>query len=64
MVRVSANGQRELGSILSRIILKTKKMALDISLLDPQHYKVRLRDKAEQSKENSRASRTPPCRSY
>ena len=42
-VRVFANGPGDLGSITGRVILKTKKkkkkMVLDVTLLNTQHYK-------------------------
>ena len=40
--RVFANGPEDLGSIPDRIIPKTLKMVLDISLLNTQQYKVRI----------------------
>ena len=43
MVRVFANGPGDLGSILGRVIPKTLKMVLDASLLNTQHYKVRVK---------------------
>ena len=55
MVRVFANGPGDLGSIQSRVITKAPKMVLDASLLNTQHYKVRVKDKVEQSKERSSA---------
>ena len=56
MVRVFANGPGDLGSILGRVILKkTQKMVLDDSLLNTQHYKVRIKDKVAQSGEKSSA---------
>ena len=48
MVRVFANGPGDLGSILGRAIPKTRKMALDATLLNTQHYKVRINGKVEQ----------------
>ena len=41
-VRVFANGPGDLGSIPGRVIPKTLKMELDTTLLNTQHYKVRL----------------------
>ena len=55
MVRVFANGPGDLGSIPDRVIPKTQKMVLDASLLNTQHYKVRIKDKVEQSRERSSA---------
>ena len=48
-VRVFANGPGDLGSIPGRVIPKTQKMVLDASLLNTQHYKVRIKGKVEQS---------------
>ena len=48
MSRVFANGPVDRGSILGQIILKTLKIVLDAALLDTQHYKVRIKGKAEQ----------------
>ena len=53
--RVFANGPRDLGSIPGRVISKTLKMVLDTSLLNTQHYKVRIKEKVEQSRERSSA---------
>ena len=38
-----------------RVIPKTKKVVLDTSLLNTLHYKVRIKDKVEQSREMSSA---------
>ena len=51
MVRVFANGPGDLGSIPGRIMPKTQKMVLDATLLNTQHYKVRIKGKVEQSRE-------------
>ena len=48
---VFANGPGDLGSIIP----KTLKMVLDTSLLNTQHYKVRIKGKVEQSWEKSSA---------
>ena len=53
MVSVFNNGPREMGSVPGRIIPKTKKIVLDTSLLNTQHYKVRIKGKVEQSRERS-----------
>ena len=50
-VRVFANGPGDLGSIPGRVIPKTQKIVLDASLLNTQHYKVRIKGKVEQSRE-------------
>ena len=55
VVRVFANGPGNLGSIPSRVIPKTQKMALDPILLNTQHYKVWIKGKVEQSQERSSA---------
>ena len=48
-----ANGTGYLGSIPDRVILKTLKMVIDASLLNSQHYKVRIKGKVDQSREMS-----------
>ena len=45
MARVFANGPGDLGSIPSRVIPKTQKMALDASLFNTQYSKVRIKGK-------------------
>ena len=50
-----ANGSGDLGSIPGRVIPKTQKMVLDASLLNTQHYKVRIQGKVEQSRERNSA---------
>ena len=59
-----ANGPGGLGSIPGRVIPKTQKMVLDASLLNTQHYKVRIKGKVEQSREGVAPSPTPWCSSY
>ena len=63
-VRVFANGPGDLGSIPVRVIPKTQKMVLDASLLNTQHYKVRIKGKVKQSREGVAPSPTPWCSSY
>ena len=63
-VRVFANGPGDLGSIPGRVISKTQKMVLDASLLNTQHYKVRIKGKVEQSREGVAPSPTLWCSSY
>ena len=46
-VRVFANGPGDMGSIPGRVIPKTQKMVLDASLLNTQHYKVRIKGKVK-----------------
>ena len=55
MVRVFANGLGDLGSIPRQVIPKTQKMVLDDTLLNTQHYKVRIKGKVEKSRERSSA---------
>ena len=52
---VFANGPGDLGSIPGNVIPKNLEMVLDISLLNIQHYKVRIKGKVEQSRERSSA---------
>ena len=51
MGRVYANGPGDWSSIPGRVIRKTLKMVLDTSLLNIQHYEVRIKGKEEQSVE-------------
>ena len=55
MLRVFANGPGDLGSIPGRVLPKTQKMLLDASLLNRQHYKVRIKGKVGQSRERINA---------
>ena len=50
---VSANGPEDWGSIPGRILPKTQKMVFDTSLLNTQHYKVRIKGKVEKSRGKS-----------
>ena len=59
-----ANGPGDLGSIPGRVIPKTQKLVLDASLLNTQHYKVRIKGKVELSREGVALSPTPWCSSY
>ena len=52
---VFANGPVDLCSIPGRVIPKTLKMVLDVSLLNTQQYKVRIKGKVEQYREKSSA---------
>ena len=63
-VRVFTNGPGDLGSIPGRVIPKTQKMVLDASLLNTQHYKVRIKGKVEPSREGVAPSPTSWCSSY
>ena len=58
------NGPGDLGSIPGRVIPKTQKMVLDASLLNTQHYKVRIKGKVEPSREGVAPSPTSWCSSY
>ena len=55
IVKKTANGLRDRDSIPGEVIPKTQKMVLDAALLNTQHYKVRIKGKAELSREWSRA---------
>ena len=55
MCRAFANGLGDQNSIRGRVIPKTQKMILDATLLNIQHYKVRIKSKMEQSREWSSA---------
>ena len=45
--KVFANGRGNLGSVPGRVIPKTEKMILNTSLLNTQHYKVRIKGKVQ-----------------
>ena len=53
MVKVFANGPGDLGSVPGRVIPKTLKVVLDASLLNTQHYKVRIKGKVKKFRERS-----------
>ena len=55
MSKVFANGPEDQGSMPGQVIPKTQKMVFDTTLLNAQHYKVRIKGKVEQSKEWSSA---------
>ena len=55
MGRVFGNDPGHLCSIPGRVIPKTLKMVLDTTLLNTQHYKVRIKSKVDQSRERSSA---------
>ena len=57
MSRVFANGPGDQGSLPGRVIPKTQKVVLDAALLSTKHYKVKIRDKVELSREWSSAIR-------
>ena len=50
-----ANGSGDQDSIPGRVIPKTLKMILDISLLNTQQYKVHIKGKVQQSRKRSSA---------
>ena len=52
-ISISANGPGDQGSIPGQVIPKTLKMVLDTSLLNTQHYKVRIKGKVDQSRARS-----------
>ena len=64
MGRVSTNDLGDHGSIQGRVIPKTK--ILDTSLLNTifQHFKVRIKGKGDNSREEVAPSQTPRCSSY
>ena len=51
--RSIANGPRDLCSIPGHVIPKNLKMVFDTFLLNTQQYKVRIKGKAEESRERS-----------
>ena len=53
--KLFTNGLGDRGSIPGRVILKTKKMVLDVYLLNTQLYKVGIKGKVKQSREWSNA---------
>ena len=63
-VRVFAIRPGDLGSFPGRVIPKIQKMVLDASLLNTQHYKIRIKGKVEQSREGVAPSPTHRCSSY
>ena len=62
--RVFANDLGDLSSIPGCVIPKTLKMVLDTSLLNTQHYEVRIKGEVEQSSEKRSTLPTPRCSSY
>ena len=52
---VFTKGPEDLGLIPGRVIPKTQQRVLDPTLLNTQHYKVKLKCKVEQSRERSSA---------
>ena len=64
MSKVFANGPGKQGVIPGRVILKTQKMVLDATLLNTQHYKVRIKGKVLQSENGGLPFSTPLCCNY
>ena len=59
-----ANDLRDWGSIPGRVLPKTQKRYLYASLLNTQHYKVRIKSKWSNPGRGVASSTTPRCRSY
>ena len=55
MVRVFTNGPGDQGSITGRVIPKTQQIVLDATLLNTQHYKVKIKGEVKESRERSSA---------
>ena len=55
MSRAFMNGPEDQGLIPSSVIPKTQRIVLDATLLNIQHYKVRIKGKEEKSMERSSA---------
>ena len=55
MGKVFANVPGDMGSIPGRVIPKTLKMVLDVSLINTRQYKVRIKGKVEISRERRSA---------
>ena len=53
MSGVFTNDPGDRGSIPGRVITKTQKIVLDAALLSAQHYKIRIKDKVDKSREKS-----------
>ena len=51
MSRVFANGLGDQGSIPGQVMPKTQKIVFDATLLNTQHYKVKIKGKVDQSRE-------------
>ena len=64
MGRVLANSTGDLDSIPGCVIPKTLKMVLDTSLLNIQHYKIRIKGKVRNSGKGVVPFPTPQCSSY
>ena len=62
--RVFANGPGDCSLISGRVTPKSQKVVLDTSLLNTQHYKVRIKGKVEQLGKGVALSPTPQCSSY
>ena len=64
MIRVFANCPGDWGSILGWVITKTQKMVIDGSLLNTQHYKVRIKGKWSNPGKRVAPSSISPCSRY
>ena len=64
MVRVFAKGTRDRCLIPGRVIPKTQKLVLGASLLNTQHYKVRIKSKWSNPRKGIVLYPTPRCSSY
>ena len=51
MIRMFANVLEDWGSIPGWVIPKTQKMVLNATLLNTQHYNIKIKGKVEQSRE-------------
>ena len=61
MVRVFVNDPEDRGSILGRVISMIQKMTRDASILNTQHYKVRIKGKWSNQEKGVAPSSTPQC---
>ena len=64
MVKVFTNGLGDQGSIPGRVIPKTQKMVLDVSLFNTQHYEVQIKGKWSNWGKGVAPSLTTWCSSY
>ena len=64
MVTVFGNGPGDLGSIPGQVIPNIQIMVLDASLLNTQHYKVRIKGKLNNPKKGVAPFPTSRCGSY
>ena len=64
MSRVYTNGPEDLGSIPDQVIPKTQKIVLDATLLNTQHYEVKIKGKWSNPVNGVALSPTPQHSSY